>query len=444
MFRIDIDKELRSFRVHLELNKRTILSAKFGDGKTTFLDEFRQKYNDELFVVTIRPVNYSVAKNEDIFEYIKYDILLQLASTNHVPDIDTKTVWDIVKNNVFTLGNLDTAVDFAIDCLPGANSLRRVKDTIIKTASDFEVKDAFDQYQEGRKTLDKYQSVFQSQIGGLYEQDGYTLLIKEILKSLKVPSVLVIDDLDRMDPGHLFRILNVFAAHIDQDEKTNKFGFSNIILVLDYDVTGKIFHHFYGPDANYEGYMSKFIDHGIFKFSINEAAHNEFDKYLTEECLLPEKFNANLGPYNTMRKVFSELSVRDIIHVLDSIDMQYFDSHITLRSGSRISTAQPIVKFLSVIRRLNDRLPEEPIMSQLVHDSCIVNMLGEYLFNCPEIEIGAPFQYNYTLWNRDISKEFQHPTFKSFSTQGIQIQIIGEQEVKKAYKLSRDYVFANS
>lgn len=444
MFRIDIDKELRHFRVHLELSKRTILSARFGDGKTTFLNEFKQMYNEELYVVTIRPVNYSVAKNEDIFEYIKYDILLQLASSDLIPNVDTTSIWNIVKKNVFTLGNLNRAVDFAIDFLPGANSLRRVKDTILQTAKDFNVKEVFVQYQNECKTFDKYQSIFQSQIGGLYEQDGYTLLIKEILKSLKIPSVLVIDDLDRMDPGHLFRILNVFAAHIDQDESTNKFGFSNIVLVLDYDVTGKIFHHLYGNDANYDGYMSKFINHGIFKFSINEAAHKEFDKFLSNECFLPQKFNVDLGPYKTMRQVFAALSVRDIIHVLEDIDSQYYDSHIIIRSGTRIATAQPIVKFLSIIRRLNDRLQEDSIICQLVRDAGIVNMLGEFLFSCPEIEKGEPFQYNHTLWKRDINKDAQHPIFKSFSTQGIPIKIIGEGEINKAYNLSREYVFANS
>lgn len=68
---IDISKQIRDLRTHLEINKRTILSAKFGDGKTTFLQEFFNQYEEELFAITIRPVNYSIASNEDVFEYIK-------------------------------------------------------------------------------------------------------------------------------------------------------------------------------------------------------------------------------------------------------------------------------------------------------------------------------------------------------------------------------------
>ena len=52
--------------------------------------------------------------------------------------------------------------------------------------------------------------------------------------------------MDRIDPGHLFRILNVLGAHIDTNKDENKFGFENIVVVLDYITTEHIFHHFYG------------------------------------------------------------------------------------------------------------------------------------------------------------------------------------------------------
>ena len=56
--------------------------------------------------------------------------------------------------------------------------------------------------------------------------------------------VLIVEDLDRIDPAHLFRILNIFSAHIDYCYKNavipdrsivgNKFGFDNIVLVCDF------------------------------------------------------------------------------------------------------------------------------------------------------------------------------------------------------------------
>lgn len=88
---IPIDKELADFKKHLERNERTIFSAKFGDGKTYFLNEFKKKYSDEkekYYFITLYPVNYSVAENQDIFEYIKRDILYQLAKDEKLNPID--------------------------------------------------------------------------------------------------------------------------------------------------------------------------------------------------------------------------------------------------------------------------------------------------------------------------------------------------------------------
>lgn len=66
--------------------------------------------------------------------------------------------------------------------------------------------------------------------------------------------MLVVEDLDRIDPAHLFRILNVFSAHIDYCYKYgnkaedsiagNKFGLDNIVLVCDFSNIRKLFRHF--------------------------------------------------------------------------------------------------------------------------------------------------------------------------------------------------------
>ena len=39
-FVIPIDKAIREFLLHLDVNPRTIFSSKFGDGKSYFFDEF--------------------------------------------------------------------------------------------------------------------------------------------------------------------------------------------------------------------------------------------------------------------------------------------------------------------------------------------------------------------------------------------------------------------
>lgn len=62
---IDISHELTRFQQHLENNRQTILSAKFGDGKTYFLNEYIKQHEEDTFFVVLHPVNYVVSPNED-------------------------------------------------------------------------------------------------------------------------------------------------------------------------------------------------------------------------------------------------------------------------------------------------------------------------------------------------------------------------------------------
>lgn len=68
---IPIDNELKAFKEHLEVNERTVFSAKFGDGKTYFLNEFKEKYGDSYEFITIYPVNYQIADNKEILSILK-------------------------------------------------------------------------------------------------------------------------------------------------------------------------------------------------------------------------------------------------------------------------------------------------------------------------------------------------------------------------------------
>ena len=70
---VNISGKLNDFAQYLETTDRIILSAKFGDGKTYLLNKLRndEAMKDKYEFFTIYPVNYSVAKNEDVFEYIK-------------------------------------------------------------------------------------------------------------------------------------------------------------------------------------------------------------------------------------------------------------------------------------------------------------------------------------------------------------------------------------
>ena len=79
-FYIPIEEKIKEFRNHLDSHDRTILSARFGDGKSYFLSRFMsdRDVKDGYEFITLFPVNYQVTENKDIFELVKRDILLQM------------------------------------------------------------------------------------------------------------------------------------------------------------------------------------------------------------------------------------------------------------------------------------------------------------------------------------------------------------------------------
>ena len=79
---IPVFDAMERFEKHLFSHDRVILSAKFGDGKSFFLNKFKEKCKNEenspFEFITLYPINYQVLENKDIFELIKHDILLQM------------------------------------------------------------------------------------------------------------------------------------------------------------------------------------------------------------------------------------------------------------------------------------------------------------------------------------------------------------------------------
>lgn len=351
---IPIDTELAAFKGHLDINERTIFSAKFGDGKTFFLNEFKKEYSDEnkkkvdkkekYYFITLYPVNYSVAENQDIFEYIKRDILLQLAIDEKLNPVD----FDAIATSIFTWENLKEVICFLISTLPEGKILNK----ILEKGEIFIKK-----YKDKQTTFQKYQSWFTSQKGGLYEHDGYTELIIETLKYIKssgYKTVLIIEDLDRIDPAHLFRILNVLGAHIDEhiykdSENTNKFGFDNIITVFDYNTTENIFHHFYGKDANYKGYINKFTSHQPFYYSIDEIAREYLYKVIFEKCCIHKESIRHIS--KQINDKLDSLSVRDVHTILNGIDL-YIQEDTYKGDIYKFNTKSPLTYTISILKLL--------------------------------------------------------------------------------------------
>lgn len=84
---IDISNNINDFKQVFESESRIIFSAKFGDGKSYFLNEFMKSYDEkknDYYFITLHPVNYVVEENRDVIEYIKRDILFQLIKDNRI------------------------------------------------------------------------------------------------------------------------------------------------------------------------------------------------------------------------------------------------------------------------------------------------------------------------------------------------------------------------
>lgn len=232
---IDISDKITDFTQYLQTTDRIILSAKFGDGKTYLLNELRNNLKEEYEFFTIYPINYSVAKNEDVFEYIKRDIIIQLQERGFLDNIDMEALFD----SIFCFEDLVSVVSFLLSFVPMGEFYNRIFNKFCEKKK---------LYKEKKHTSDKYLAEFANTKGSIYEEDGYTKLIRNAIEWIsydhatnsadwkRKKPVLIIEDLDRLDPKHLFRILNVISAHIDNpsspDKVGNKFGFHNIVLVI--------------------------------------------------------------------------------------------------------------------------------------------------------------------------------------------------------------------
>ena len=376
---INISGKLNDFAQYLETTDRIILSAKFGDGKTYLLNELRkdEAMQDKYEFFTIYPVNYSVAKNEDVFEYIKRDIIVQLHKKKLFENIDLNTLF----GSVFTLNDLTSVVPFLLSLVPLGELCNEGYSKFL------EIKKKYD---EKKHIVDKYLSQFANTAGCIHEEDGYTKLIKKAIewisqdhslngkvKKAKKP-VLIIEDLDRLDPKHLFRILNVVSAHIDDSDRPdivgNKFGFSNIVLVMDYDVTKHIFHHFYGAEACYEGYMSKFLSREPFRYSIKYIMIRAFEAQLGEKLGIHEL----LPHLKHFREKLAGSSLRDLYKLTQFDTDSYLNGSEYCYSKGSMPTSLPL--FHLIIYMMESGMPTEKIQEDLLSlNKCLFQFSNAYL-----------------------------------------------------------------
>lgn len=283
---ISIDREKERFLqfINEEGNNNIVFSGVFGIGKSYFLNKFfNESYEDQYIGIFLSPVNYSVASNEDIFEYIKVDILLQLLSK--VPCNFKKTELSLSAGTYFYLRNhLD---DFLVSLLNLAEKTY-YGTGLIDTLSSFkkEIDKYIDKHSKDEKQeVQSFVQKITSRPGSIYESNLITQIIHNLVEDAKTNMgtnkkvILVIDDLDRIDPEHIFRILNILSVHNDfGNQQEHKFRFDKTILVCDIDNIRNIYRAKYGINVDFNGYIDKFYSKEVYYFHNEEEIINNIAK----------------------------------------------------------------------------------------------------------------------------------------------------------------------
>lgn len=286
-----IEFTLSDFEEHLnkDVNQSILFSAPFGAGKTTFLNTFFENKKEDFITINLKPINYSVSENKDVFELIKFDIIFELLN-KYQDQLDLNYFKPRIEEAFipFLLTRFNK-VNFLSGILQLDSEIGKPLAKLITTLYDSYKE--FEKYQEDltkdeSKVLFEYLNRKASEKGSAYENDSITELIFDIICYLKETNktcVLLIDDLDRLDPDHIFRLFNVFSVHSqsygDENEE-NKFGFNKVIFVCDLNNIRKIYQHKYGSEVDFKGYINKFYSTEPFEFDIRDVIRENIEEIL--------------------------------------------------------------------------------------------------------------------------------------------------------------------
>ena len=374
-FLVPVEPAIIDFKEHLKCHPRTILSARYGDGKSYFLNAFLKDENvkNEFVFITLYPVNYQVLENKDIFDIIKYDVLLQMGLQGMLEkdyEISSQEAFfycmrthglDLLENLFDVASNIE-----GVSMVKAIGSIGKSATGVIK-----KIKDAVLDYKEYKQgdaaKLDKYLDTVDTL--HIYEEDVITKIIQDNLKFWRRKQgnenkkvVLLFEDMDRIDPAHLFRILNIFSAHMDFSYKYgcspdntlhgNKFGVDNVVMVIHYENLQSIFSHFYGPDTCFEGYIHKFADKGKFVYSLKKEAVKYYYACLKDITNIPE---------DVLRLIINEdrlatKTIRELSNSLERVEEQRKEIN---------GITQDIALLMACFRRLS--MSDSEIISNLWH-----------------------------------------------------------------------------
>jgi len=431
---VPIDDELQRFGEHLgeQGNKRILFSAGFGAGKTYFLERFFAINTAAYHCVNLYPVDYSVTPNEDVFEIIKFDILDALLG-KYRKEIDLSE--EDISQGLITQEFLRNEANyykifkvFAKHIVPLGEALTDVLDRLKET---FNAHNTFTSQmrEKASEGADKFIKMMRERPNSIREMDGTTLLIRDFLGRVKSvdqkPVVLVIDDLDRLDPEHIFRLFNVFTAHHDSRTEQNKFGFDKVIFVCDVNNIEHMFHHRFGAKAEFSGYVDKFYSNEIFQFRHKSFLKDLFhDMYIRPKAQfeqdqsrgIPLSHIQTLSNGHTLQRVFqtivAEMIGIDAIRVRNLVkfsDYRMPDYVVSFNGVTSFAYRFPFLTIVSLCRQLLPRIDDlqqvlEGLSANYHSDYSMVDrVFNDEGFGKSLIDYALPFIDPYKVFNHNIT-----------------------------------------
>lgn len=404
-FVVPVNDAIEAFGNHLDAYPRTILSSKFGDGKSYFLQKAKEdtKLREEYEFLTIYPVNYQVAGNKDVFEILKRDILVQLM-LHEMINGNVK----LSKSDAFSWFLQMKCGSLLMDFLPYFAEIGLEKDDCAKVITGInglklfkDVKDKFKEFtQKNLKTEDDIIVEFLDKVDSnfIYECDVITKIIQKTIAEYKRTKhkkvVLIVEDMDRIDPAHLFRILNILSAQMDYCYKDsvkpdtsligNKFGLDNIVLVVDFKNLKSIYKHFYGVNTDFEGYISKFLSGVPFYYSLEKQKYNYIVNKLTEITGLNGKFIQSVFT----KDIMNSKTMRETIH---SFELQHciISDPIVRCDGRIVHLNKSFLKLMAIMKRLkctDEEIVDWGLKLKDENNSMFVRYILPYMFLFEENE----------------------------------------------------------
>ena len=173
------------------------------------------------------------------------------------------------------------------------------------------------------------------------------------------------------------------------------------------DMTKHIFHHFYGAEACYEGYMSKFLSREPFRYSIKYIMIRAFEAQLGEKLGIHE-----LLPYlKHFREKLAGSSLRDLYKLTQFDTDSYFNGSEYCYSKGSMPISLPL--FHLIIYMMESGMPVEKIEEDLQSLNNIIFQLSNgysiqyeiikllypvYITNSPNIEYIKAYNATYNFW----------------------------------------------